>query len=69
MRSLAFAEEHYEKSRARSRIAQGIREGWIVRPSQCERCGQTCKPEAHHENYSKPLEVQWLCKTCHRHIG
>lgn len=30
----------------------------------CEKCGAT-KTEAHHDDYSKPLEVRWLCKTHH----
>lgn len=28
-------------------------------------CGKT-KVEAHHENYSKPLKVKWLCKKHHK---
>ena len=30
----------------------------------CEKCGCE-KSEAHHEDYSKPLEVNWLCKKHH----
>jgi|TARA_R100001530_G_scaffold124374_2_gene92544 hypothetical protein len=33
----------------------------------CEYCGIE-KVEAHHEDYSKPLSVQWLCKDCHREL-
>jgi hypothetical protein len=28
-------------------------------------CGAT-KTEAHHTDYSRPLDVVWLCKHCHR---
>jgi hypothetical protein len=30
-------------------------------------CGKK-KSEAHHENYNKPLDVQWLCKLHHEQL-
>jgi hypothetical protein len=33
----------------------------------CEVCG-AAKVEAHHPDYSKPLEVQWLCKRHHAEV-
>lgn len=30
----------------------------------CARCGSK-KAEKHHEDYTKPLEVRWLCRRCH----
>lgn len=56
------------KNRARSRVLAGLRRGIINRPSTCESCGVRCKPEAHHNDYSKPLEVAWLCTKCHRRL-
>jgi hypothetical protein len=39
--------------------------GDIVKPNKCEKCKRTCKPQGHHEDYSKPFEVEWLCAKCH----
>jgi hypothetical protein len=37
----------------------------LVRPRNCSVCHKPCKPQAHHFDYSKPLEVVWVCKACH----
>ena len=37
-----------------------------IKPDNCSLCGNTeIKLEAHHNNYSKPLEVVWMCRSCH----
>lgn len=40
--------------------------GILIRPKTCSRCGLTKGIEGHHPNYSKPLDVIWLCCACHR---
>lgn len=55
------------KARAQQQIKDRIRRGSVMRPSKCEECLKECKPDAHHNDYSKPLEVQWLCRVCHNH--
>jgi len=52
--------------RARTKCANAIKEGVLVRPKNCDRCKKKCKPEAHHDDYNKPLSVRWLCVPCHR---
>lgn len=54
-----------EKHRARNVTKIAIKNGKLVRPEKCQSCGIPCKPESHHEDYSKPLEVEWLCIKCH----
>jgi hypothetical protein len=54
------------KARAHSLVARAIAKGELVR-QPCELCGDF-PTEAHHEDYSKPLEVLWVCGDCHRSI-
>jgi hypothetical protein len=53
------------KGRAHAALHYAIKKGNILRPSHCAYCEKDCKPEAHHEDYTQPLEVAWLCKQCH----
>jgi hypothetical protein len=57
-----------EKTRAYNMVTRAIRNGELVR-GPCERCGTTAKVQAHHHDYFKPLDVQWLCFKCHREHG
>ena len=52
------------KKHARSLAQAAIRHGKLERKF-CERCAAV-KAEAHHDDYSKPLEVRFLCSLCHR---
>jgi len=54
-----------EKIRAQRTFAYYIRKGKIKKGTHCSECYSTKYVEAHHEDYSKPLEVVWLCKSCH----
>lgn len=37
-----------------------------LKPKPCEKCGSKKNVIAHHDDYSKPLKVRWLCESCHR---
>lgn len=54
------------KLRARSMLKYHVKVGHIIKPDICSNC-QEPRPriEGHHGDYSKPLEVIWLCKRCH----
>lgn len=62
--------EALAKQRARKKLNIEIEYGRIVRPTRCERCKRKSQQpiEAHHEDYSRPLDVEWLCFTCHRAV-
>ena len=60
------------KARARQAVRRAIRSGALVK-KPCEKCG-CVKVDAHHDDYSKPLDVRWLCRLHHliehgRYIG
>jgi hypothetical protein len=60
--------KYAEKFMARKILNCAIRNGGLVAPCKCEICGQNKKVEAHHPDYSKPLDVQWLCDSCHKKV-
>jgi DNA-binding transcriptional regulator YiaG len=53
-----------EKKKASLTVSKAIREKRLVRMG-CEVCGSIKGIHGHHEDYSKPLEVNWLCKKHH----
>lgn len=53
-----------ERHKARSAVARALRHGRLVK-GPCRDCGDVLS-YAHHEDYSKPLEVIWLCRKHHK---
>jgi hypothetical protein len=53
--------------RARSVVNNGLRDGKIEKPENCEGCGKPSgKLQAHHPKGDKhPEVVKWLCLDCH----
>lgn len=64
-----------EQQKAHAGVAKAIKDGILTRPTHCLSCGNPDRKKkgpdgrstiyAHHHDYSKPLEVQWVCSTCH----
>lgn len=52
-----------DKYRARNSVNNAIRDGGLVK-MPCEICGGVA--QAHHEDYSRALDVRWLCFRHHR---
>jgi len=51
---------------ARAALHIAMAAGRIYKPDHCFRCLlRTKRIEGHHEDYSKPLNVRWLCPPCH----
>ena len=57
----------YQKSDKRACniiVGNAIRRGQLVK-QPCTRCGTTDHNHAHHEDYTQPMDVTWLCRSCH----
>jgi ribosomal protein S27AE len=61
--SAAWAARNPEKRQATWTLNNAVRDGKITK-EPCEVCGEA-KVEAHHDDYSKPLDVRWLCLAHH----
>lgn len=53
------------KRAAHMKLRIAVRSGKIKKPDHCSNCGAKCNPEGHHTDYNKPLNVRWLCSSCH----
>lgn len=48
------------------KVHLAIHNGKLSKPDKCEKCSRVYKNlHGHHKDYSKPLEVIWLCPACH----
>ncbi len=71
--SSRYIERYPEKAMATRTVRRAIVSGALIRPAACDECRQSPPPirggnpaiHAHHDDYSKPLHVRWLCIDCH----
>ncbi|KKN96723.1 hypothetical protein LCGC14_0163670 [marine sediment metagenome] len=57
--------KHRDRYLARSAVESAVLRGRMVKPDCCSECGADGRLEAHHEDYSRRLDVLWLCSDCH----
>lgn len=64
-----YKESNPDKVKAHKILNHKIESGLISKPSKCSYC---CKENklinGHHYDYSKPLDVVWLCPKCHKDV-
>ena len=59
-----YKEKFPLKYKAHNIVSNAIRDGKLFK-EPCEKCGSETRIHAHHDDYSKPLNVRWLCATAH----
>ena len=61
--------KNMHKHLAHGRVRYALKAGKLTKPSHCQLCWQQhTKIQGHHQDYSLPLEVVWLCEPCHQLI-
>ncbi len=67
-----WEKDNTEKKVAHNLVNNRVRSGEVVKPSHCQLCGsKQQRIEGHHQDYSRPLDVLWVCRVCHVgiHVG
>lgn len=59
----SWRDHNKDKRAAHVAVGNALRDGKLKRQA-CERCGDP-QADAHHDDYSKPLDVRWLCRPHH----
>lgn len=62
----AYLKRHPMVYAAHVITGNAIRDGKLFPQASCSACNSTEKIEGHHDDYTKPLEVRWLCEKCHK---
>ena len=63
----AYSRAHPARVLARELVKKAVRAGDLYK-SSCEGCGTIEDVQAHHIDYTRPLDVHWLCRTCHARL-
>jgi hypothetical protein len=60
------------QKQTKASYAKALGCGVLIPPEVCSSCGKKNKSgrkmDGHHKDYSRPLDVEWLCISCHQKL-
>ena len=62
------AERFPERHQARTTLGNAVRDGRVIPWPMCAVPECACRPQAYHPDYSRPLDVVWLCDKHHKEV-
>ena len=62
-----YYKKYPERKKANDLLNREIKRGKVEK-EECYFCGSRKHVVGHHPDYSKPLDVIWLCNRCHRRL-
>lgn len=62
---IVFKEPDYTGDYNSTNIVRAAMRKGLLKRQPCEICGQMKAVHAHHEKYSEPLTIRWLCPSHH----
>lgn len=65
---LSYKSRKPERRAAHVALGNAVRDGRVIPWPVCAVPECTCRPQAHHPDYSRPLDVVWLCARHHKEV-
>lgn len=63
-----YESQNRDKVKAWRKVKSATTSNKISKPKSCQVCGKCARLDAHHNDYTKSLEVVWVCRKCHKKI-
>ena len=60
-----YRKKNKKKIWAQNKVNKAVKSGRLIRPDICPICNEEREVIAHHHDYNKPLDVVWMCRSCH----
>lgn len=64
--ALRWAAKHPDRRKANNLVANAVRDGRLIPWPLCAVPECSREPQAHHPDYSRPLDVVWFCQPHHK---